>query len=93
MISVSFASEYQIRLKQTLDDEMGWDEFLQLLYGLLSCDCLFGRIVNIRSTPSDKVSELSSDEKSIWLEWRKLHPECVTHTKKITLKDLYGDEE
>lgn len=93
MITISFASEYGMRLKQTPDDEMDWDEFLELLYGLLSMDCLFGRTVGIRSTPSDKYSSLDESEKKVWLEWRQKHPECVTHTKKLTLKDLFGDEE
>ena len=93
IICVSFFKEYQMRLKKTPDEDMDWDEFLSYLYGLLSIEgCLFGRIVNIRSTSSDDYSKLSTEEKKIWLEWRQRHPECVTHVKKMTLKDLYGEE-
>lgn len=91
MIVISFASEYGIRLKQVSDEEMNYDEFLQLVYGLLSIDCLFGRVVNIRSTPSDKAGDLDENDKKIWVEWRQKHKECVTHTKKITLQDIFGD--
>lgn len=93
LINVSFFKEYGMRLSKTPDDDMDWDEFLNYLYGLLSIEnCTFGRIVHIRSTPSDEYSSLSNEEKNIWLEWRQKHPECVSHVKKMTLKDLFGED-
>lgn len=89
----SFSTVHNMRLKQTPDDEMDWDEFLVLLYELLQSECSFQRLVSIRSTPSDKYADLDEYEKKVWLDWRQRHPECVTHTKKLTLKDLFGDEE
>lgn len=93
LINFAFASELGIRLKQTQDDDMNYDEFLEYVYGLLSCDCAFARIVNIRSTSSEEAADLSADDMKIWVSWRQKHPECVTHTKKLKLEDLFGDEE
>lgn len=89
-----FSRFHHIRLHETNNDELSYPEYLDLLYGLLEIeDSALGKIVRIRSTPSTEYSELSSAEQEIWLEWRQKHPECVQHTRKLTLKDLYGDEE
>lgn len=93
IIIADFAKHYNTRLYETNNDDMEYAEFLSLVYGLLSIDSILGNIVRVRSTPSTEYSELSKGEKEIWLEWRQKHPECVQHTKKLTLKDLYGDED
>lgn len=93
LINISFLKEYGIRLEDTNNDDLDSAEFLEDLYGLLCIDCPFGNIVRIRSTPSTEFSQLSKNEKETWLDWRKKHPECVQHTRKLTLKDLYGDED
>ena len=89
----SFSKVHNIRLQQISDDDMDWDEFINLLYELLQTECSFHNIVSIRSTPDDKYSELNDVQKEIWLDWRKRHPECVKHVKKLKLEDLFGDEE
>lgn len=94
MIVADFADIYSTRLFETNNDDMEYAEFISLVYGLLAKEkSTLGNIVRIRSTPSTEYSQLSKAEKEIWLEWRQKHPECITHTKKLTLKDLYGDED
>ena len=93
LIVGSFSKVHNIRLSCLSDEDMDGAEFLNLLYELLATECSFSNIVQIRSTPPEKFNELNSAQKDIWLEWRQKHPECVVHTKKLTLEDLFGDED
>lgn len=94
MIISDFSRFHHIRLHETNNEELSYPEYIDLLYGLLLIeDSSLGKIVRIRSTPSTEFAQLSKGEQEIWLEWRQKHPECVQHTRKLTLKDLYGDED
>jgi len=86
IIEASFAQRYGIRLRA--EDEMQWDEFVNLLAGL-NGDTPLGYMVRIRSEKDPKVIKgFSRSEKKIREEWRSRHKPNVVMTLADTDKML-----
>ena len=86
IIEASFAQQYGIRLRA--EDEMQWDEFVNLLAGL-NGDTPLGYMVRIRSEKDPKIIKgFSRSEKKIREEWRSRHKPNVVMTLADTDKML-----
>jgi hypothetical protein len=68
LIEASFAQQYGIRLR--VEDDMSWNEFINLLSGI-NGDTPLGRIVAIRSeTDPTAIKNFTKEEKRIYNKWR-----------------------
>ena len=90
-IEASFAQQYGIRLRA--EDEMLWDEFINLLSGL-NGDTPLGYLVRIRSEKDSKVrKKFTRQEQKIYNEWRSRHSRKITHSQsdaEDALRRVFG---
>lgn len=71
LIEASFLKQYGIRLRA--DDDMSWNEFCNLLAGIMY-DTPLGRVAAIRSeTDPKKIAEYTPEEARIYYEWLGEH--------------------
>ena len=69
LLEASFAQQYGIRLEQ--ENEMSWNEFFNLMCGLLP-ESPLGQIVSIRAEKDpERLKGFNKDQKAIRTEWRK----------------------
>ena len=92
VIEASFAQQYGIRLRT--EDDMLWDEFLNLLVGL-NGDTPLGYLVRIRSERDFKVRQkFTKAEQKIYAEWRSRHsPKPMAMSREevdMSLKKIFG---
>lgn len=71
LIEASFYKQYGIRLRESGDDDLSYQEFISLLGGLMH-DTPLGMVVSIRSEKDAKaIKEFTPDQKRIRNEWIK----------------------
>lgn len=71
LIESSFLKQYGIRLRNSGEDDLSWQEFCSLLSGIMP-DTPLGQIVSIRAEKDSKrIKEFSKEQKKIRNEWLK----------------------
>ena len=71
LIESSFLKQYGIRLRNSGEDDLSWQEFCSLLSGIMP-DTPLGQIVSIRAEKDPKrIKEFNKEQKRIRNDWLK----------------------